>query len=231
MGLSNVNETPVYTTTLPSTGAKIKYRPFLVAEERALLTAGESEDAGTMYASMDKVVRNCLQTEVDNLTTFDVEFLFVTIRSKSVGETSDLILTCKKCQKDTTVSINLKTVEVTTPEGHNKKIELSSEKIVLMKYPTVDDMLSVEESDDKYDTLIKLSMHSVYYKDEIYVIKEETEEEVDKFVATLMPEEYHKIKQFIDTVPYVHINHSWVCKNPECGEHNQTDLKGIFSFF
>lgn len=234
MGLSKVNDTPTYTATLPSTGEKIKYRPFLVAEERALLTAGESEDSDTMYASLESVVKSCLQTEVNELTVFDVEYLFVIMRSKSVGDTSELNIKCDSCGKDTMTSISLKTVEVVTPENHQKKIVLSPEKIVMMKHPTMEQMLNVKDADNKeelYETLIKECLHSVYYKDDIYIISEEEEKEVDGFLATLFPSEYKQLRDFIDTVPYVRINHSWSCSNPECKSKNKTELKGIFSFF
>ena len=229
--LSQVNETPIYTTILPSTGETVRYRPFLVAEERSLLTAGESEDSNTMYSSMESVVRNCLQSNVSELTTFDVEFLFVTIRSKSVGEFSEIVVTCDSCGSDTEISINLKTVELVTPENHSKKIELNKNKIVMMKYPTIDQILDINKETDRYDKLTKLLMHSVYNKDDIYIIEEETDEEVDKFIRTLTSEEYSKIKHFIDTIPYVQIKHSWKCKNPDCEKEHNTEFKGIFSFF
>lgn len=229
--LSQVNETPVYTTTLPSTGGKVKYRPFLVAEERALLTASESEDADTMYSSMEQVVRNCLLSSVEFLTTFDVEFLFITIRSKSVGETSDIQIQCEDCGKSTPVTINLKDVHVVTAKDHNKKIELAPEKIVLMKYPSVEDMLEISDAEDRYDKLLKLTMHSVYYKEDIYVIEEESEEEIEGFIKTLTAAEYNKLKHFIDTIPFVEIKHSWKCSNSECGKQQNTELKGIFAFF
>lgn len=232
MSLSKINETPVYITTLPSTGEKVKYRPFLVKEERALLTANESEDVNTMYASLEAVIRNCLLVNPSKLTTFDVEFLFVQIRSKSVGETSEVSITCEDCKADNITTINLKTVEVETPAGHSKKIKLSDSITAVMQYPTVDQLLDIQGQMDRPSAMlsvVKACIDTVYHDGDTYVIKEESDEEINGFIDTLSPGQYALLKDFVNTIPFTKIEHQWTCSS--CGKQHKTILRGLFSFF
>jgi len=232
MSLSKINETPVYVTTLPSTGDRIKYRPFLVKEERALLTAHESEDIQTMFASLEAVVRNCITPSNTKLTTFDVEYLFVQIRSKSVGETSDIIIPCKKCEEDNQVTIDLKNCSVVTVPEHKMKLVLSDSIVLAMKHPSIDELLDIQnaKNDDVAITqTIRSCVDTVVHGDDIYVIKEESDAEVKGFIDTLNHKQAEMLKAFVRTIPYTQINHNWVCK--ACNHKNETELKGIFSFF
>lgn len=232
MSLSKINDTPFYPITLPSTGERLKFRPFLVKEERALLTANESEDINTMYASLEAVVRNCLVPEPSKLTTFDIEYLFVHIRSKSVGETSDLILMCPECGTENEQQVNLKSVAVFTPPEHSKKIQLSDTIYATMKYPSVDELLDIQQQPDREGAmlhLVKSCIDSIFHGDDVYVIKEESDKEVTGFIDTLNTRQYQLLKQFVETIPYTLIKHSYKCKG--CGKDNTVDLRGIFSFF
>lgn len=232
MSLSKINETPVYVTVLPSTGEKIKYRPFLVKEERALLTANESEDIPTMYASLEAVVRSCITPSSTKLTTFDVEYLFVQIRSKSVGETSDIIIPCEKCKEEHQATIDLKSCSVVVPPEHSKTLNLSLSIVLAMKYPSIDELIDIQSAatDDLAITrTIRACVDTVVSGDDVYVIKEESDAEVKGFIDTLNHKQYEMLKEYVRTIPYTSIEHKWVCN--KCDHINKTSLKGIFSFF
>lgn len=232
MSLSQINEAPLYFTTIPSTKEKVKYRPFLVKEERMLLTANESESADTMLATLEEVVRNCLVIKPKKLTTFDVEYLFTQIRAKSVSENSDIVITCSECDTKNDVELNLTKVEVFTPEGHTKNIKLSDTLAATMIYPNIQELLDIQQSEGREDAMFKIvraCIHSIYHEDMCYIIEEESDDEVNKFIDTLRPEQYQKLKDFVDTIPYARIIHKWKCT--KCGAEHETTLKGIFSFF
>lgn len=232
MSLSKINETPVYVTNLPSTGEKIKYRPFLVKEERALLTANESEDVNTMFASLEAVVRNCITPSSLRLTTFDIEYLFVQIRSKSVGETSDVIIPCDKCSEDNEVSIDLKSCSVVTPPEHTLKLVLSDSIVLVMKHPSMDELLDIQNAKNDEEAItqtIRSCVDTVVHNDDIYVIKEESNAEVKGFIDNLNHNQYELLKGFVRSIPFTQIKHNWVCK--KCEHKNESVLTGIFSFF
>lgn len=230
--LSQINQTPIYTTTLPSTKEKVKYRPFLSKEERTLLTAKESDDVETMYSSLEAVVRSCLETKVKNLTTFDIEYLFVLIRAKSVSETSDILIKCSGCGEDTMNVINLETIQVQQQESHSTKLQLTDEIVLKMKYPSVEDVLTLATSgiDENVKTELALKcIEIVYHGENTYNLVDETEEEKTKFFASFRPQQTKILREFIDTIPTAQIVHTWTC--PKCNKNNTNVLKGIFSFF
>ena len=231
MSLSKINETPLYFTTIPSSGEKTKYRPFLVKEERSLLTAGESEDVDTMYATLESIVRNCLVSPPKNLTTFDLEYLFVQIRSKSVGEYSDVNITCDSCGTESQQSIDIRKI-VVSGLNQDKKIKLSDTIVATMKYPSVGDVLDIKNARTKEEAkllLIRNCIDTVYHDDDVYVISEESDEEVLGFLDTLNSHQYSLLKKFVDEIPTAEIEHEWICSN--CNTKHKTTLRGLFSFF
>lgn len=231
MSLSKINETPLYFTNIPSSGEKTKYRPFLVKEERALLTAAESEDANTMYATLESIVRNCLVSPPKALTTFDLEYLFVQIRSKSVGEYSDVNITCDSCGAESLQSIDLRKVSVKGLD-QNRKIKLSDSIVATMKYPSLGEVLDIQNARTKEEAklmLIRNCIDSIYHGDDVYVIAEESDEEVVGFLDTLNSQQYALLKKFIDEIPTAEIEHEWECA--ACKAKHKTTLKGLFSFF
>lgn len=231
MSLSKINETPLYFTTVPSSGEKIKYRPFLVKEERALLTAAESEDADTMYATLESIVRNCIVSSPKTLTTFDLEYLFMQIRSKSVSEYSDVTIKCESCDEESPQSIDIRKVEV-IGLGQSKKIALSDSITVVMKYPSVGDVLDIKNARTKEEAkllLVRNCIDSVYHNEDVYVISEESDEEVSGFLDTLNSHQYSLLKKFVDEIPTAELTHEWECTL--CKHKNKTTLRGLFSFF
>lgn len=231
MKLSELNSTPRYPVVIPSTNKKTTYRPFLVREEKALLTAQESEDIQTMIATMDNVVRNCLANPPDRLTTFDLEYLMTLIRAKSVGEHSDLIFSCDKCNDPNAkaqVSIDLTKVKVSKSD-HSNKIKLHDTLTAQLKYPTIDDILKINESADKELALLKVCLDKLYTQDETYSLSEETDDEIEEFISTLTPSQKKQIQHFIDNIPHTYIDIEYTC--PVCNIKHERQLKGINNFF
>lgn len=224
--LTDAVVTPIYEDFLPSTGKALKFRPFVVREERALLMAQESEDTAIMFNTMVKVVSDCIIGNVPSMSSFDVEYLFIKIRIKSVEDNTVLSFTCEKCEEQTVLNIPLSTVYVHKEEGHSLNIKLGDDMAVTMAYPSVADLT---KSDDSM-VVVASAMKSIYLGDSVFDTSEFTLEELIEFIDTKMNgAQFAKLKNFFDTFPEVRIDVAWKC--PSCGhDHNQT-LKGINSFF
>ena len=195
-----INSAPTYTLTVPSTGKQIKYRPFLIKEEKTLLIAQQSEDPVVMVDSLKDVIRSCVKDEIDldNLATFDLEYIFTQIRAKSVGEVVELILKCDTCEDEKAtakVFIDLTTLKVEKNPDHNDKIVLFDDVGIAMKYPTIDvlkKMESVNASDlDEVFGVVVDCIDYIYNTDEIFYAKEQTKEELTEFLNNLSYVNYH----------------------------------------
>lgn len=231
MKLSDLNTTPRYPITVPSTGTKTTFRPFFVREERALLTAQESDDIGVMLSTMESITRNCVDKLPANLTTFDLEYLMTHIRAKSVGENSVLMFKCDTCIDEkavATVSIDLTQVKVHDSKPQ-KNIKLNDNLTAVMKYPSVSDLVNVMSSDDKELCIIRSCLDKLHTAEETFDLAEESDAEVEDFVATLTSYQKKQIQYFIDNVPYTYITAKYTC--PVCGKHHERELKGINNFF
>ena len=240
MALPKLN-VPVYETILPSTEKVIKYRPFLVKEEKLLLTALEGGTGNEMPAAIKQIINNCVQTEldVDNLSTFDIEYLFLRLRAKSVGEEVTIGLKpypCgqndgKLCEKTTEVKINLEEVKVTKNEKHTNKIMLDDNIGIIMEYPTTSSM-SGQDGEDEF-TLgmnhIKNGIKMIFTKEDTHEKGSYTEEELGEFIESLNSSQFQKIKSFYDTMPV--LKHTVKYKCGTCGEEKETILEGMNSFF
>ena len=233
--------TPTYTMVVPSTDATVKYRPFLVKEEKALLIAQQSEDAMVMVETLKNVVKDCVQDKIDisKLATFDLEYMFMQIRGKSVGETIDLVLACdedhgeqnEKARVNYTVNINEITVDK-NPD-HKNKIELYGNVGLVMKYPTIQDLKKLQGLDendlDKIFDVIALSIDYIYDGDQLYHGKEQKHEELIAFLGNLTSEQFMNVQRFFETMPK--LKHHVVYDCPVCGKHHDKVLEGIQSFF
>lgn len=236
MRLSEVNPTPLYPITIPSTKKKAKYRPFRVKEERALLAAQESEDLAVMLTTLKQVVENCIEPSgvVENMTSFDLEYLFTFIRSKSVGEFSELVFRCDTCEDPDAkakVQIDLRKVEVFTPEEHSNKIKLSDTITVLMKYPTMDELIEIQNSteEDAKQKAILSAMETIYVEDDVYHVAEETDSELKAFMDSLTSKQSKMLEEFFDTMPLVRIAVKYTC--PVCKVEHNKHVKGLNNFF
>ena len=239
MALPKLN-VPVYEAILPSTEKVIKYRPFLVKEEKILLTALEAEDDAVMADAIRQIVNNCIQGELDviKLPTFDIEYLFLRLRAKSVGEKVSLGLRpwgCpnnkgKLCENSTQVEINLEEVKVIKDEKHSSKIMLNDDIGVKMKYPDIKDV-NIIDTDSAITgmNIIKNCIDMIFTKEETHERDTFSEGELDEFIDSLNSVQFKMIKEFFDTMPT--LKHTVKYKCDTCGEEKETILQGLNSFF
>lgn len=229
---------PVFDLDLPSTGQTIKYRPFLVKEEKLLLLALESEDTKQITTAIKTVIKNCIETKgikVESLPTFDIEYLFLNIRGKSVGETVDVLVTCP--DDGTTqvpVSINLDEIKVSVSPEHTRDIQLDDALTLRMKYPSLQEFIksnfnSGEVSvEDTFD-LISSCIEQVYSEEESWNASDFSKKELQDFVDQLSSKQFKKIEAFFDTMPK--LSHTITLKNPNTGVESDVVLEGLSSFF
>jgi rubrerythrin len=232
---------PTYNMVVPSTEMTVKFRPFLVKEEKALLIAQQSEDLKVMVDTLKEVVKSCVidKIDADKLATFDLEYMFTQIRAKSVGEIIELLFPCdvdhgeENEKARVKVSIDLTKLVVEKQAGHTNKIDLFGEVGVVMKYPTLDVMKKLEtvESDnlDSIFSVIADSIDYIYEGDEIYHAKEQRKEELIQFLNNLTSEQFLKVQQFFATMPRIKKEVEYDC--PVCGKHHKKMLEGMQSFF
>ena len=235
---------PVYEAILPSTETVIKYRPFLVKEEKILLTAMESEDEKSISAAVKQIINNCVQgkLDVEKLPTFDIEYLFLRLRAKSVGEEVTIGLKpwgCPQnngelCEKTTEVKINLEEVKVQKHEEHNNKIMLNDDIGILMSYPNIEKLQMVMQEGQGSQTeqgleIIKDSVSMIFTEEETHERDSFSEEELDEFFESLTTDQFTKIRQFFETMPQ--LKHTVKYKCATCGEEKSTEVRGLNSFF
>ena len=243
MALPKLN-VPVYEAILPSTETVIKYRPFLVKEEKILLTAMESEDEKSISDAVKQIINNCVQgkLDVDRLPTFDIEYLFLRLRAKSVGEVATIGLKpfpCSQnngelCEKTTEVEVNLEEVQVIKDEKHTNKIMLSDEIGIMMSYPNIQNLQSILKGDQRSQTeqgmeLIKDSVQMIFTEEETYERDTFDEKELDDFFDSLTTDQFIKVREFFETMPQ--LKHTVKYKCSTCGEDKETTVQGLNSFF
>jgi len=237
MALPKLN-VPVYEAILPSTEKVIKYRPFLVKEEKLLLTAQESGDDAVLPA-VKQIIRNCVQGEldVDNMPLFDIEYLFLRLRAKSVGEEVTLGLKpwgCPQnngelCEFTTEVAINLEEIECVKNEKHSSKIMIDDKIGILMKYPDIS-QLNIKGSENEMGLkVIKKCINMIFTEEKTHERDSFTDKELDEFVDSLNTKQMEQIKNFFDTMPVLKHTVKYTCKT--CDEEKETTIQGLQSFF
>jgi hypothetical protein len=228
--------TPTYELELPSTGKKIKYRPFLVKEEKILIIAMESEDERQIANAIKDVISNCIMSrgvKVNELSTFDIEYLFLNIRGKAVGEEVEVMVTCPDdgvTQVPTTISLD--DIKVQKGENHSRDIVLSDKLTLRMKYPSLDEFVknNFSESDITVDAtfdLIVSCIGQVYDDEQVY--DSFTTEEALAWLETLTSKQFKQIEAFFETMPK--LSHTIKITNPNTGVENSVVLEGLTSFF
>lgn len=234
MSLSNVLASlPKHEITLPTSGIKVEYRPFLVKEEKILLMAAESKDEKTMNLAVRDVILACTNGKVDTSTLpiVDMEYLFLQLRSKSIGETVKPGVKCSACENPNEISINLQEIVPITTKSHKKTIPLIGNIVVEMKHPTID---SISASGgnitdvERAFLLVTNCIDKVFVGDTVYVANEVGMEEVTNFVEQLTQEQFSKLMNFFETMPRIEKEVSFTCK---CGKENKITMKGLASFF
>ena len=237
MALPKLN-VPVYEAILPSTEKVIKYRPFLVKEEKLLLTAQESGDDAVLPA-VKQIIKNCVQGEldVDNMPLFDIEYLFLRLRAKSVGEEITLGLKpwgCPQnsgelCNLSTEVAINLEDVKVIKDEKHTSKIMLDDKIGIMMKYPNIS-QVGIKGSDSEMGmNIIKSCIKMIFTEKETYESDSFEDKELDEFIDSLNTKQMEKIRDFFNSMPTLKHTVKYKCKT--CNEEKETTVQGLNSFF
>jgi hypothetical protein len=231
--------TPSYELTLPSNGKKIKYRPFLVKEEKILIIAMESEDQKQITNALKTVINNCILTrgiKVDKLSTFDIEYLFLNIRGKSVGENVEVVITCPDDNEtQVPVIIPLDEIKIQRDPKHQKDIKLDNDLIMRMRYPSLNEFIKtnfdfsdgvgVEESFD----LVISCIDQIYNQEESWTSSDCTKKEMVDFLEQLSSKQFKDIEQFFDTMPK--LSHKIKVTNPKTKVENEVLLEGLSSFF
>ncbi len=229
--------TPSYELILPSNGKKIRYRPFLVKEEKILILAIESDSLKEISRSIKDILKNCILTKgikVDELPTFDIEYLFLNIRSRSIGESIELVVTCpddNETKVNTTIYID--EIEVKTNDEHNSDIKIDDTYTMRMKYPSLDEFIDENfnfdgQSDNSFE-IIASCIDMVFSEEEAWEAKDCTKKELTEFVEQLNSAQFKEIEQFFETMPQ--ISHDIEVQNPKTKVKSTVKLEGLASFF
>jgi len=231
--------TPNYELELPSTGKPIKYRPFLVKEEKLLVLALETEDTKEISNAIKAVLKNCIQTKgikVESLPTFDIEYLFLNIRGKSVGEEIQVnLIAPDDGETSVTVTINIDEIKVQKAEDHTNKIKLDDSLMMEMKYPSLDqfiknnfDMSGNVGIDQSFD-LIASCVDKIYSEEEVWVAADVTKKELVEFLEQMNSIQFKQIEKFFETMPK--LSHEITFTNPKTKVESTVVLEGLSSFF
>jgi len=230
MALPLLNETPTYQLVVPSTGKKIKYRPYLVKEEKILLMANETKDETQIINAITDTIVACTDNKIkiEELTTFDLEFLFLKIRSKSVGENVELFLPCSSCKQRNETVVNLDLIECPVVETENL-IQVNDSVSVEMKYPSYFDIEQGGDESEVAFNVVSSCIKAVITKEERFDISDEPKETVRAFLESMTSAQFANIAEFVQSLPQIKHTIEFDCDN--CGEHNSIEVKGIHNFF
>jgi hypothetical protein len=231
--------TPTYELELPSTGKTIQYRPFLVKEEKLLVLALESESTKEITTAIKNVIKNCIQTrgiKVETLPTFDIEYLFLNIRGKSVGEEIEVKVACPDDEETyVPVTISIDDINVEKNKEHNNKIQLDSELIMEMKYPSLEQFVktnfdfSEDNIMDQSFELVATCIDKIYNKEDVWASADCTKKEITDFLESMNSSQFKEIEKFFETMP--RLSHEVKVTNPNTKVESTVVLEGLASFF
>ena len=232
--------TPTYSMVLPSTEKEINYRPFLVKEEKLLVLALESEDTKQITNAIKAVIKACVLTKgikVEALPTFDIEYLFLNIRGKSVGEDLEVNIICPDDDKtQVPVTIDLDDIQVQKTEGHTNKIKLDGNIMIEMKYPSLNEFIKsnfdMEEGKNQMDQsfeLIAQCIDKIYTEEEVWSTSDCTKKEMSEFLESMNSAQFKQIEQFFTTMPK--LSHTVTVTNPETKVKSDVVLEGLATYF
>jgi hypothetical protein len=233
--------TPIYELILPSTEKTIKYRPFLVKEEKILLLALETKDTKVITNAIKQILKECIITKgikVEELPTFDIEYIFLNVRGKSVGEGIDLIVTCEDDgETQVPVTIFIDEIQVQKNPEHSADIKLDANLVLRMKYPSLDRFIkdnfdfSMDDASmlDKSFDIVTSCMDMVFNQEDTWSAKDCTKKELVEFIEGLNSQQFKKIDIFFQTMPK--LSHTFTVVNPKTKKENEVTLEGLTSFF
>jgi len=235
MALPKLNNAPRYEMAIPSTGKKVRYRPFLVKEEKNLMMASESGDSKSVFLTLADTITACIEDKVSprDLTSFDIEYMFLQMRAKSVGESSKVGLKCSECGTTNEVTVQLNEIAVSVPKV-DKNIQLTADISIDVDYPTFYDIVEADlanaekASTDQAFKLIRSCIRYVNTNEERIDLRETSDNEVQEFLDSMNTEQFEKIKNFVDTMPRLSHDISFECSN--CQHKNELTLEGVQNF-
>ena len=233
--------TPTYELVLPSSNRKIKYRPFLVKEEKILILAMESQDSKQIARAVKDVISKCILSKgikVERLSTFDIEYLFLNIRGKSVGEDIDVNLICPDDNEtEVSVSVSLDDIKVQKPEGHSNQIKLDNNLMMELKYPSLNEFIknnfdpndtSKNPMDQSFD-LIGSCINKIYNQEEVWAAADCSKKEITDFLDSMNSSQFKEVEKFFETMPK--LTHTIKVLNPKTKVESDVVLEGLASFF
>lgn len=227
---------PTYELEVPSTGKTLKYRPFVVKEEKLLLLALESEDEKQIEDATKTLLKNCITSRVklEDLALFDLEYIFLNIRAVSVGEVVEMLLTCEDDgQTQVRYDLNLTAVEVSKPEDHSSKIMLSDEMGVIMKYPSFEEFVKVsiigKDTSNEVIEIMGKCIDQIFDGEEVYDSSTTSKKEFIQFVENLTNKQFEKVQEFFSEMPV--LKHEVKLTNPNTGVENTFVIQGLSNFF
>ena len=227
-------DTPIHTLVLPSTGQEIKYRPFVVKEQKLLMMAQESEQDDQMYHIMSNIVRACTfdKVDADTVPLFDIEYVFLKLRAKSVGETAKLRVMCPDDEKTyTELEVNLDNIDVQMTENHTNIVELSDKVKIIMKYPQLKDMKMIGadlQGVEQVFSILKYCIHEVHDGEKVYNRVDVTEKDIEDFIESFSTTQLESVINFFDTMPK--LRHTMTITNPKTKVKSDIVLEGLQSF-
>ena len=235
MGLPKLN-TAQYELKVPSTGKKIDYRPFLVKEEKILLMALEGQDEKEMAKAIKQIINQCVLTEnfkIDNLALVDIEYIFLKIRGKAVGDKSKIFIECPntECKNKIEINLDLEKIEVNTPKGHTDLIKLTDDIQVRMIPPKMEYLMSTANKNqvDIVMDVMRDSIFEIIQGEDIFSAQDHTKEELGEFLNSLNSGQFQKVREFFETMPALRHDIEYTCN--ECGKTEKQTLQGLASFF
>lgn len=233
MALPKLNSTPKYEMVIPSQQKTVRFRPYLVKEEKVLLMAFESQDTIQAMKAIIDTILVCVDDKIkkDELTTFDVEYMFTKLRSKSVGEKSNLNIECSNCKTKNEVSINIDDIEIKL-DNPSETIELQEDIHVEMGYPSAEVLMNMKEGISQTEQLIELivySLKNIMTEDENITAKDVSISDLRDFVDSMTGDQFKKVSEFVATIPTLTKDIEFECSN--CGTENKSTLSGFTDFF
>ena len=237
MPLPKIN-TPTYELSLPSNGKKIKYRPFLVREEKILIMALETENQKQITDAVVEILDACIMTrgvKIQNLATFDIEYIFLNVRSKSVGETINVNIICPDDEKTSVeIPIDLESIKVKKDKSHTNIVKIDDNLSLKLKYPSMDQFIesNFESTDETIKNTMKVitsSIDMIFSEEESWNASESTEKELEDFIEQLNSKQFQTIEKFFDTMPK--LSHKVKVTNPKTNVESTVILEGLAAFF
>lgn len=234
MALPKLNDSPKYDIVIPSTNQKVRYRPYLVKEEKVLMLAMESQDMNAVLEAVVDTITACVQEPIEkDLTMFDVEYMFTQIRSKSVGETSKVRVKCNSCDSYNEIEVDVSDINMQVPDISNI-IQITPDITLEMKWPNYNDIINLGIKDEKSMSenafaMIGKCIAAICTEEERISTKDVSNQELEEFVDSMTNEQFKKVSAYIEQMPKLQKDVNFKCTN--CGEENDLTLQGMTDFF